>query len=109
MSIQSSRLLSYGFYRTVTSSANTTPLSTVQVHKPRTISSHLLSTFGFTIPTMPYKEEIGIYFDASGTMEAFIDISEIFEMKLKFRIGHHQATILDAINMDHDARTTCAR
>jgi hypothetical protein len=35
------------------------------------------------ISTMPYKEEIWIYFDASGTMDAFIDISEICEMELK--------------------------
>jgi hypothetical protein len=32
---------------------------------------------------MSYTEEIGIHFDASGTMEAFINISEIYEMEVK--------------------------
>jgi hypothetical protein len=83
MSNQSSRLLSYGLSRTFKSSANTTHSLSIPANTPRIIPSHHLSTVGFTISTMSYKEEIGIYFDASGTMEAFIDISEICEMELK--------------------------
>jgi hypothetical protein len=108
MSIQSSRLFSYGFSRTVASSANTTQLSTVQVTKPRVIASHHLSTFGFTISTMSYKEEIGIYFDASGTMEAFIDISEICEMEVKAD-GTESDTIKQPYSMRSTWRKTLAQ
>jgi hypothetical protein len=84
------------------------PLSTVQVHKPHAISSHILSTFGFTISTMLYKEEIGIYFDASGTMEAFIDISEICEMELNAD-GSESDTIKQPYSMRSTWHTTLAQ
>jgi hypothetical protein len=108
MSIQSSRLLSFGFTRTVTSSAITTQLSSVHVTKPRVIASHHLSTFGFTISTMSYKEEIGIYFDAAGTMEAFIDISEICEMEVKAD-GTESDTIKQPYSIRSTWRTTLAQ
>jgi hypothetical protein len=108
MIIQSSRLLSYGFSRTVTSSATPTPLPTIQQQKQRVPPSRLLSTFGFTISTMSYKEEIGIYFDASGTMEAFIDISEICEMDLKAD-GSESDTIKQPYSMRSTWRTTLSQ
>jgi hypothetical protein len=40
-----------------------------------------MSTYGFTISIMSYKEEIDIFFDTADTMEYCIDISEICEME----------------------------
>jgi hypothetical protein len=82
MSNQSNRLTSYGYTRNVTRNASTTPTSTLQHNRRNVPTSHLLTTFGFIPITISHKEEIGIYFDATCTMEAFIDISELCEMDL---------------------------
>jgi hypothetical protein len=80
MSIQNALLQSYGFTHTIKQRADKTPPSAVcRKHGCR---SHLLSDLGFMTLTMSFKEDIGLYFDAEGTMETFIDTSEICDMEL---------------------------
>jgi hypothetical protein len=57
---------------------------------------------------MSYKEEIGFFFDAADTMEAFIDISEICEMELNTD-GTETATINQLYSMRATWRTMIAK
>jgi hypothetical protein len=108
MSIQSTHLSSYGFTRTVKRRDISTPLSTLQGNAQIVPHSHFLSTFGFPITIVSFKEEIGLYFDAEGTMEAFIGISEICEMELN-PDGSESETIKQPYSIRATWRSTLAQ
>jgi hypothetical protein len=108
MSNQSARLQSYGCSRNVNSVATTAPQQKTRTSSMRVPPSHFLSTYGFAISTMSYKEEIGFCFDAADTMEAFIDISEICEMELNTD-GTETATIKQQYSIRSTWRTTIAQ
>jgi hypothetical protein len=108
MSIQNTRLSSYGFTHTVQRRDISMTLLMLQGNAQSIPHSHFLSTFGFTITAMLYKEVIGLYFESEGTMEALINISEICEMELN-PDGAKSTTIKQPYSMRATWRSTLAQ